>query len=130
MASVANVPWLGHSFDGFIVGFLFQGKIYRFTTYTNAKIVKLKLFHNRVIVHFSNNKHLIEIEAIRHSESGELKSPILGSMDNRIRESLTSEVSVSLFELSNNNKTLIFNGISHISGFEMGGEIEKMKEIL
>ena len=41
MVSVANVPWLRNSFDGFIVGFRHEGRLYPFTTYTGAKIVHL-----------------------------------------------------------------------------------------
>ena len=41
-ASIAKIPLLGTRFAGFIVGLLINNKLYRFTTYRSAKIIKIK----------------------------------------------------------------------------------------
>jgi hypothetical protein len=41
-ASVAIIPWIGRSFPGFIIGLWHQNKLYRFATYTGAKIRKFR----------------------------------------------------------------------------------------
>lgn len=130
MASLANIPWLGTNFHGYLIGFLWNKKLYRFTTYTGATIKKLELFSNRVILHVADKKKRIEIDVMRVHEPGELKSPILGAMNNRIRESLNSVVKVRLIELNGKQEKIIYAGESTHTGFEMGGEIEKIKQVI
>ena len=36
--SIADIPWGGRSFTGFLGGFLLDGKLHRFATYTGAKV--------------------------------------------------------------------------------------------
>lgn len=129
MASLANIPWLGTKFDGYLIGFLWNKKLYRFTTYTGAKIKKLELFSNRVILHEADKRRRIEIDVVIVHEPGELKSPLLGAMNNRIRESLNSIVKVRLIELKGTVENIIYEGESKHTGFEMGGETDKIKQI-
>ena len=42
-ASVARIPWLGTAFRGFIVGFWWNGRLYRFATYTGAQVERLEV---------------------------------------------------------------------------------------
>lgn len=47
-ASVALIPWIGHAFRGFIVGLWLGGKLYRFATYSGARIESLQIFDDHV----------------------------------------------------------------------------------
>jgi hypothetical protein len=126
MISIANIPWLGRSFDGFLGGFLYNNTLYRFTTYKGAKITKLQLPENEVIVHLSSKKHRLEIEAAK-SKGAELKSPVLGAMEGRLLESITSQIHVKLYKTEKKKEDLIFEGTGRNAGLEIGGEIEKLK---
>jgi hypothetical protein len=42
MVSIANVPWLRSSFDGFIIGFWFRNRLFSFTSYNGSRITALR----------------------------------------------------------------------------------------
>jgi hypothetical protein len=128
MASVAKIPWLGSSFDGFLVGFLYEGEVYRFATYTGAKITKLKLSDKLVTVHFQDKKYRLELEATK-STAVDLHSPVEGSMTGRIIESITAKIHVKFIKLSKKKEEIIFEGIGRNSGLDIGGKIGELKRI-
>ncbi|MCK4769969.1 MAG: hypothetical protein KAT02_06465 [Candidatus Heimdallarchaeota archaeon] len=128
MASVAKIPWLGSSFDGFVVGFLFNGEVYRFATYTGAKIIKLQLSNNLVSVHFQDKKYRLELEAAK-SASVDLHSPIEGSMTGRIIESITAKIHAKFVKISKNKEEILFDGNGRNAGLDIGGKIEELKEV-
>ncbi len=60
MLSIANIPWVGRSFTG-ILGFLWvDSKLYRFATYTGAKITELKRDDDRILVVIKDDNFTIE----------------------------------------------------------------------
>ncbi len=128
MVSFAKIPWLGSFFDGFIVGFLYNNKLYRFATYTGAKISKLKLDDSRVIIHVKDKKHRLEIKATR-AAGVQLPSPIDGSMTGRILESITAKIDVKLIELNKKDEIVIFEGVGRNAGLDIGGRVEEIKEV-
>jgi len=78
-ASVAVIPWLGSTFNGFIAGLWHGGRLYRFATYTGAKLERQEATDREVALHFVDHRkdgHRLEIEATRasggllHSRSG------------------------------------------------------------
>ncbi|MHA2357576.1 MAG: tocopherol cyclase family protein, partial [Candidatus Heimdallarchaeaceae archaeon] len=128
MASLANIPWLGSSFDGFIVGLLFDGVVYRFTTYTGAKMTRFNLDDRRIVMHFQDKKYRIEMEALK-SEGVNLQSPVEGSMTGRILESITSQIYVKLVKLNKNTEEIIFEGTGKNAGLDIGGKVEEIQSI-
>jgi len=128
MVSLANIPWLGSSFDGFVVGFLNNGELYKFATYTGAKLTKLKIRENVITLHFSDKKHRLEVEAHK-TEGVDLLSPKEGSMTGRILESITAELHVKLIEFVDNKEKTIFEDKGRNAGLDIGGEVEKIEEI-
>ena len=128
MASIANIPWLGSSFDGFIGGLLYNGKIFRFTNYTGAKITKFQMLEDKIIVHFEDKKYRLELEASKTS-GVDLPSPMEGSMTGRVLESITSKIHVRLFKLHKNAEKIIFEGTGRNAGLDIGGHVEELKEI-
>lgn len=120
MASVAVIPWLGSSFIGYIVGFLFQGKLYRFATYTGAEM-KAELGVHEVRLSFRDKRNRLEIVA-HQAGSAELVAPISGNMTGKVNESMQSTVSVRFFE----NERLIWEGEGRHAGLEVAGAVDRL----
>ena len=128
MASFAKIPWVGKAFDGYIVGVYHNGHTYRFTTYTKAKVTKLRIEKNEIIMHFADRKKRLEIEAYK-SEGVHLASPVEGSMTGRILESITAQVHVKLTEIEKKSEKIIFEGRGRNAGLDMGGKVDEIKEV-
>ncbi len=122
MISIADVPFLKKSFNGFL-GFLYHNeKVYRFATYRNSKLKLIILNENTVKIQINNRKETIEIEAKRNN-TGLLKAPVEGSMDRRIAESIDTEIRLKLFDKRGN---LLYSDQSKIAGFELVGDIKSL----
>lgn len=119
-ASVARIPWLGSHFIGYIVGFLLDQKLYRFATYTGAKM-KANFDENTVWMSFKDRKHRLNIVAHK-AAGGELISPISGNMSGKVNESMQSTVEVQLFE----NDRLKFVGTGRNAGLEVAGPAQEL----
>ena len=134
MSSIAKIPFMGMHFTGSLFALWHKGKIYRFTTYTGAKIFGINISPNRVKAVVADKRYLIAFDAKKlHKEgrkapierAGVMKSPTLGEMKGRIMESLTSEVTLSLYsrDKRGKKKDLIFSD----TGYHTGLEIEATK---
>ena len=118
IASVANIPWLGSSFIGYIVGFWFQNKLYRFATYTGARMTA-QIDGNHIRLAFKDSKNRLEIDAVK-SGTGTLISPIQGEMTGKINESLQAIINVRFYE----KDKLIFEGAGRNAGLEAAGDVD------
>ena len=121
-ASVAIIPWIRTSFPGFIVGLLLNGRLYRFATYTGAKTTHLEILDRSISWTMRDKNHTLTLHATR-SQGGLLHSPTVTEMTNRLLESLTSTVEVSL--TTADGKPL-FSGAGRNAGLEVGGAIEEL----
>lgn len=118
MLSVANVPWIGKSFTGFLGFFLLDGTIRRFATYTNAELVLEQISLNSVKISIMDKENIYEIEAMRN-EVGLLKAPVNGSMDRRIPESINAIINLKVLDSKGN---IIFYDSTSIAGLELVGD--------
>ena len=75
MVSIANVPWLGNSFDGFIMGFWHNNRLYRFTTYTGARITDIHYDEEKLVLGVQSRKYRLEIE-VSYLKGAELLTPV------------------------------------------------------
>ncbi len=57
-ASVANIPWLGRSFVGFIAGLYFENQLIEFTTYKPSSLVRLQADADVKFIDIKNGKIL------------------------------------------------------------------------
>jgi hypothetical protein len=117
--SIARIPWVGVDFNGFIVGFLLEGKLYRFATYTGARIRQVHADDQTVTVVLTRGALRLELHA-RRASGGYLAAPVLGVMEGRVNESMSSEVTVTL----RRGKTLLYEGTGRHAGLEVGGNAE------
>jgi len=120
-ASVAKIPWLGNSFVGFIAGIWMHDQLIQFTTYNGSKLIKSYADQNEVKLILENRLYRLEIIAHRE-KSTQLASPILGFMDGRIEESMTSLIDVQLYDKKNHNIILLDTGRN--AGLEVAGKIK------
>ena len=135
MGSVAMIPWMFTEFRGFLVGFWHEGVLYRFTTYTGAKIDNLGLTDTHVHWNVTGKagegaqkgKFRLELEAER-AKGGLLHAPYRTGMVQRIVESLTATVNVRLIRLDGGEK-IVFEGTGRYAGLEVAGELDKIFDI-
>jgi len=99
MFSLARVPWLGRSFNGFLCFFYADGRLYRFTTYNFAKIHHVSFMDRVLKLEVENRTHTLRCTVTQRT-SGQLKAPVIGTMDRIIRESADSDIAVELMDRS------------------------------
>jgi hypothetical protein len=121
--SVAKIPWLGRFFIGFIAFLYYNGKFIMFSTYNNSSITQIDHSDYSIDLVMKNHKFVLKVN-IKKSTFGELRAPISGNMSRRIKESIDSEVIISLFDFNGN---LIYNDSSKRAGLEV---IDKIYEYL
>ena len=122
-ASVAKIPWITNSFTGFIAGIWLHDRLFRFTTYNGTRLRKSVIDESKVELVLENSRFRIELLAHRNGSTA-LASPILGLMDGRIEESMTSLVEVNLFDRK--QKRSIFSDTGRNAGLEVAGKIDEI----
>jgi hypothetical protein len=118
MASVAHIPWMGNYFIGFIVAFLYDGKVEIFATYNNSKRTTA-IVDDKVFMTFYKGKKQLKIVA-HHGPGAELRSPIKGLMTGKVNESLQARLDLT-YSIKDR---VIFQGSGTTAGLEVAGETE------
>ncbi len=122
MLSIANIPWVGRSFTGFL-GFLWvNGKLYRFATYTGAKIAELVRNEDNIKVLIKDKNFTIEFAGLKGMR-GELLAPVAGDMSRTIHESIDAEIQVTLWDKKGE---MLYQGKAHNAGLELVGDPQKL----
>jgi hypothetical protein len=127
-ASVAIIPWLRGAFPGFIVGLWHEGALYRFATYTGARIEALDLADQAVTWVIRNRHHRLEMRAVR-AEGGLLQAPTTIDMGRRIAETLSARVETALYSLQGGQPRLIFRGTGRHAGLEVVGDLARLRAL-
>ena len=117
MLSIANIPWLGKSFTGFLGFFLHDSILYHFATYTHATLSLEECGLNTIRINVKDRNTTFSIEASRN-QAGLLKAPVKGSMDRRIPESVDAKLQLSAVD---RNGKVIFQDSTSIAGLELVG---------
>ncbi|ABX81989.1 tocopherol cyclase family protein [Acholeplasma laidlawii] len=112
--SVAAIPYLGITFNGFIVNFYHNLKHYRFATYNGSKIKVEDIGQKEVRYSFRKRKYTLEVEA-KIDDFVTLASPKFGKMDHTIKEGLSGFVKLKLMKKG----IVIFEGTSGSAGIEI-----------
>ena len=122
-ASVAKIPWLFSWFRGFIIGLLHKNKLYRFATYTGAKLSRLNVSSDKVELCVEDKKHRLEIYAERKDE-GTLHAPYDSKMTERVTESLSSKAEVVLTD--KHTKKTILRDKGYCAGLDVNGNLSEI----
>ena len=125
-ASVAKIPWITKSFVGFIAGLWVHDRLFRFTTYNGTRLLKSLIDEKTVELVFENSNFRLELLAHRDKATA-LTSPVLGLMEGRIEESMTSLVEVNLFDRK--QRHTIFSDTGRNAGLEVAGKIQEIMVI-
>ena len=114
---------MGSAFAGFIVGFWQAGKLHRFATYANSRILGLQVNDQQVWWQMHNHSHRLEIVATQ-AEGGLLLAPTPEGMGRRIAETLNASILVRLI----NRKTgqVEFEDNGKYAGLEAVGDMSKL----
>jgi hypothetical protein len=124
-ASVAIIPWMGSSFNGFIAGLLHDGRLLTFATYNRSRIEHLEITDRVVVWVLRGGGYRLEIAAER-AEGGILRAPTTIEMDRRIAETLNSRVEVRLLELRGGRSRLVFHDTGASAGLEAVGDMQRL----
>jgi hypothetical protein len=106
MFSLAHIPFLGSSFQGFICNLTFNGHEYRFATYNCSRVAKVIYSGDLLELNIVKGDYELIIKAEICQYSGGLKAPINGAMDNIIKEGLTGSADIRLLK----NSRSLFEG--------------------
>lgn len=123
MLSIANIPWLGKSFTGYLGYFYHDHKIHHFATYRPTSL-DLEIDQTDKLKITLKNKQFTFVVHARSLNTGILKAPTEGSMNRRIPESIDAVLEISMLDQRGN---LIFSDSSTITGLEMVGEYRKLQ---
>lgn len=121
VVSVAKIPWMGKSFVGSIAGLRLGGELYRFTTYTGARLEFISTKANEARLILRDSEKELEVR-IQSGEAATLKAPTLGAMEGRDSESLGGMIDVTMHALNQGHPNLLFQGTGNLAGVEIMNE--------
>jgi hypothetical protein len=121
-ASVAIIPWLHSSFRGFIIGFWHSGELFRFATYTGAKILHLDVGEHQIDWIVSDRKRQLEMHILQ-APGGRLLGPTKIEMGKRVDETLNAVVDLIL---TDRETGLVYEGSGRFAGLEVNGDLKRM----
>lgn len=108
-----------------IAGLSINNRVYRFTTYTGAKINKNNIGKDFAEIEIEDREYILNMD-VRKSNSMELLSPKKGMMEGLVQESMNSKVTITLFKKYKYNKRVIFRGTGKNTAVEIAGDIEEL----
>ncbi len=127
--SIAIIPWIRRPFPGFIFGLWNKNNLYRFSTYTGAKFIKLESDENKIHCLIKQRRLILEIIAYR-AEGGYLQAPTIKGMRHRISETMQSRLEVRLLEKSGHGSEIILDDVGTNAGFEIAGDTERLLQMI
>lgn len=120
MCSIANIPFIGTAFKGFICNLVINNTEYRFASYNLSKIKLVEYNDTNVKVLIEKDDLLLDIDA-KMANGGNLKAPKNGVMKHIIKEGLNGIVSIKLMKKS---EEVIFSGTGNCCGIEVVESLE------
>jgi hypothetical protein len=124
-ASVAIIPWLRGAFPGFIVGLWHEGRLYRFATYTGARLERLVVDEDQIEWTVRDRRHRLEMR-FKRAGGAFIMAPTRLSMDRRIAETLNATVAVRLLALDGSDERELFAGEGRHAGLEAAGDLPRL----
>lgn len=121
--SIADVPWFGGAFPGFLVGFWHEGQLRRFTTYTGAKTTLVARTEDGVRFVVEDDTHRLEAHA-RGGRPVAIHMPSEHSMRGVVQEHLGGTLEARLETLDG---TRVFEGVGYQAAWEAHGHIERLR---
>jgi tocopherol cyclase len=126
MLSIAEIPWLGGSFTGFLGFYYHDQQIHHFATYRRSKMYVEFPDSNAVNIRIENRRNTFLIEA-KSNTAGMLKAPVAGSMERSIPESIDGELKITMLDKKGN---VLFTDSTNITGVEMVGDYKQFQGVV
>jgi hypothetical protein len=123
-ASVARIPWLTGSFRGYLVGFLLRGRLYRFTTYTGARIEHIEIMDDGYQLSVRDRLHRLELSATRPG-GALLHAPYENRMLARVAETMSSTIELRFQGVADGSA--IFEGRGLHGCLELQGDLDAIR---
>ncbi len=117
MLSIAHIPWLNSAFRGLLGGLVLYGRLYRFTTYTGAKVKSLIISKEKISIILQDRRYRLHINALKN-DSGTLYGPHGKKFGHHYDETLRSTIDICLQKIGKRNKTL-----ANLKGFPAAMDI-------
>ena len=121
-ASVAIIPWIGHSFRGHIVGLWIDGVLYRFATYTGADIEVLSLSDEKIDWTIWDKRCRLHM-TVHRAPGSIILGPTRMEMGVRVDETISATLTVHLSTLDGRT---IYAGTGQYAGLEVQGDLERL----
>jgi tocopherol cyclase len=122
--SIAHIPFPLGSFTGFLIGFYFRDKFYKFTT-INKSYIKLKAEIEQTEITVSNKRYSLSITAQTFKDKFmDLYAPRDDKMIPIARETLQGKVIVRLTDIKSGE--VLFNDEGLSAGVEFSGDYTKL----
>ena len=96
--SVARIPWMGDAFVGFIAGVLIGEELYRFATYTGARMTAFSSWPGGAKMTLEDRAYRLEAE-VDAANPSPLRAPVHGRMVARADEALDAQIRLKLTRL-------------------------------
>ena len=122
-ASVAVIPFLGSAFRGFIIGLWHEQRLYRFATYTGARIDSLDIQPDHVRILIVDKVYRLEL-VTRRAASGAILGPTRVEMGMRVNETLQGTVEA---RLETRKGAVLFEGTGRNAGLEVQGDLDRLR---
>lgn len=122
MVSIAKIPWLNHSFVGFLAFLYYNKRLYCFNTYNGSKIEGIYHEAGNIKIKLNNKKSTLEILGC-YKDGGDLKAPTINGMERMIKESINATIEIKLTE---KGKGIIFSSFGTCGGLEICGNLQDL----
>ena len=122
--SCAVIPFLGRSFGGLIAGLWLDNKLYRFATYTGARVKSLTVNDATLDIVIADRKFELSV-AVERGPVVTLWAPTDEDMVPRVEETLKANLSFCLTEQAS-GKIIHTDNSGAIAGLEVQGNMEEL----
>lgn len=126
--SVAKVPWMTGAFVGSIAGFLQDGELHRFATYTGARVRCIETTSSEASIVVADRREELEMH-LHGSTALILKAPVLGAMEGHDAESLGGSIDVTLRSIRGGRSHVVFNGTGRQAGIEIMNDRDELGRV-
>jgi len=113
--TVATIPFLGFSFNGYICNLIHQGVEYRFATYNKSKLILFEHTNTTLHLQLKNKQYSLEIKG-EVTSSQNLLAPKMGALNKTIKEGLSGKVQILLKDVKGHT---ILDSESYCCGMEL-----------
>jgi hypothetical protein len=122
-AAIADIPLMGRYVRGFVVGFLFQGTLYRWTTWNGAQLAHFQRDDEHAEFTVVSGTRVLEVWSGGGGGMGQVFAPRTGAMVKMLVEQLNAVVQVRLLERHAGGDVLLFEGRGRNGGLEISGDM-------